>query len=137
MTTRCINDDDLVLVLAEVSHTGLGDLDGVSLLLVTIERALDLGSVHLELSEGTGSECISADNTNLPALLHVVVSELGTSCRLTGTLKTDEHDYIWLSAYELISFVLGGEHICQLVHHCLLDHFFEVRSRLTRFLLLN
>ena len=121
VTAGCVHDDDLVVVLSEVGHAGLGNLDWIGLLLVAVEGALDLGGVHLELSEGTGAERVSTHNTDLPSLLHVVVGKLGASCRFTGTLETDKHDNIWFSTFELVCLDIRREHGSELVNDCFLD----------------
>ena len=126
MTTGGVHDDDLVLVLAEVRDTSFGDFDRVSLVLVTVERTLDLCSVHLQLRERSSTECISAHNTNLPAFLHVVICELGASRRLTGTLQTNEHDHIRFASFELVCLIIRREHIGELINHCLLDDFAQL-----------
>jgi hypothetical protein len=46
------------------------------------------------LLEGTSSERVSAHKTDSPSLFHVLVSEFGTGCSFTTTLKTNKHDYI-------------------------------------------
>ena len=121
VTARCVHDDDLVVVLSEVRHTSLRNLDWIRLLLVTVEGALDLGSVHLELREGTGTERVSAHNTNLPTFLHVVIGKLGASCCFTSALETDKHDNIWFSAFELVCLDIRREHGSELVNDCFLD----------------
>ena len=107
MTTRRIHNDDLVLILPEICNTILGDFHRISLTLVTIEGTLDFSSVHLQLSKGTRTESISTDDTHFPALFHIVVCKLRTGRCLTGTLKTDKHDDVWLAALEFVSFILG------------------------------
>ena len=106
MATGGVHDDDLVFVLPEVSDTSFGDLNRVSLILVTIEGALDLGSIHLQLSECTCTECISAHNADFPAFFHIVIGELCASRGLTCTLKTNEHNNVGAAALELVRLVL-------------------------------
>jgi len=110
MATRSIHDDNLVFILAEISDTSLRNLHGICLILVTVKWALDLGSVHLKLGEGTSAECISADDANLPAFLHVVVGEFRASSSLTGALETDKHHYVRFTALILIRFIIRREH---------------------------
>ena len=105
MPTRGINNDNFILILSEVSYTSFSNFNRISLLLVTIEGALNFRGIHLKLSEGTGTEGICADDSNLPPLLHVMIGELGTSRGFTRTLKTDKHDNIGLATLELICLV--------------------------------
>ena len=91
--------------MAEIGHASLSDFHWVSLLLITVEGTLDLGCVHLKLSEGTSTEGICANNSNFPAFLHIVVCELGTGSSLTGTLQTNEHDDVRATSLELICLV--------------------------------
>ncbi len=93
------------------------DLNWVSLFRVTEKWALDLGCIHLQLSEGTSSECISADDAHSPAFFHVMVSELGARGCLARALQANEHDYIWFTAHILISLVVAREHLSKLVHN--------------------
>jgi len=132
MTTGSIHYDDLILVLPEVGNTSLSNLHRVSLVLVTIERTLDLGSVHLELSEGTGTECVSAHDTHLPAFLHVVIGEFCASRCLTSTLETNKHDDIGFATLELIRLVIGGQHVRKLIDHRLLDDTTQLCCGLSR-----
>lgn len=61
VTTTGINDNDLVLHLAEVGYTFCSNLNGVSFLLVTEERALYFRCVHFELLKRASTEGISTD----------------------------------------------------------------------------
>jgi len=106
---------------AEEFHTLLCDLYWVSFPFVTEEGALNFRCVHLKLLERTSSERISADKSDPPVLLHVVEGELGASGGLSGTLETDEHDHIRLTADKFEGSVLTTQHRCQLVYHCFLD----------------
>ena len=112
--------------MAEIRDTSLSDFHWVSLLLITIEWTLDLGSVHLELSEGAGTEGIRADNADFPAFLHIVVRELGASGSLASTLQTNEHDDVRATSLELICLIRAGKHISELVNDSLLDNSAEL-----------
>ena len=122
MSSRSVHNDNLIIVLTEVGHACLCDLDWVSLLLISVEWALDLGSVHLQLSESAGTESVRADDTHFPSLLHVVIRKLGASGRLTGTLQADKHDNVRLAALELVRLVAAGEHGGELVNHRFLNN---------------
>ena len=105
MSSRSVHNNNLIVVLTEVSYASLCDLYWVSLLLISVEWALDLSSVHLQLCESTGTESICAHDTHFPPLLHVVIRKLGASGRLTGTLQTDKHDNVRLATLELLRLV--------------------------------
>lgn len=130
VTTRCIYDNDLVFVLTEVGDTGLGNFYRVSLVLVTIERTLNFRRVHLQLHESTGTESISADYTNFPPFLHVMIGELGARRRLTSTLQANEHDDVRFSTLELVGLVVRRQHIGQLIDDGLLNDFSKLGGRL-------
>ena len=114
--------------MSEVCDTIFSDFHRVCLLLVTVEWALDLSRVHLNLRKGTSTERVSADNTNLPALLHVVIGELGACRSLARALEADEHDNIRLATLELVGLVIAGEHVSELIDHSFLDDSAKVRG---------
>jgi len=94
MPSRGIYNDDFVLLFSEEGDTLISDLNGVVLVLMSKKWTLDLGSIHLELLEGTSSERVSADETNSVASFHIIISKLRTGGCLTRALETNEHDHI-------------------------------------------
>jgi len=100
--SRGVNNDYLVLLLPEELDTFLRNLDWVGLPLMSEERTFNFCCVHLELLESTSSEGICADQTYFPVLLHIVEGKLGAGGGFSGTLKSDKHDNVGLSADELV-----------------------------------
>ena len=129
VTTRGINDDNLVLLFPEEGHALLCDFDWVSLVAITIERALNLGGVLLQLLECAGPKRVSADETDAPAFFDVVVGILGAGGRLTSTLQANKHHYVLLASHEFWRLVLGGEHVGQLVDHSLRYELLDMARR--------
>jgi len=127
VTTRSIDYDNFIFLVLEKVHTLFCDLDRVSLSLMPKEWALDFGCIHLELLEGTGTECISANQTHTPSLLHVVICELCASGGLTRPLKTDKHDNIRAALLELVRFVLNRlDHVGKFLNNRALDKFADI-----------
>ena len=117
MSTRGVDNDYLVVSLSEEVNALLGNLYWVSLVSMTVERALDLGRVHFQLFKSTSSKRISAHQPDTPTALHKLVGKLGARGRLTTALKTDKHDHVRLAPDELIRLVLTSEHLSELVNH--------------------
>jgi hypothetical protein len=119
--SRSVDDDDLIFMLFEISHTFFGNFDRVSFFFVTEEWALDLSCIHFQLFKGSSSKCVATHQTNSPVLFHVVEGKFGASCCLSTSLESDKHDNVALTSLEFIRFLLCTEHICELVCHSLLD----------------
>ena len=105
MSTRRVDDDDLVVVFSKVVYTCFCNFYGVCLLLVTVERTLDLSSIHLQLGERSSTESVSADNSDFPALLHIVICKLRACSRFACSLEANKHYNIWFATLVLIRLV--------------------------------
>ncbi len=131
VSSRCVHNDYFKLLISEELNTLLCNFNRISLFLMTKERTLDLGSIHLKLLESTSSECVGADQANTPSFLHIVICELCAGCSFTRALKTNEHHYIWLPFFKLIWTIFCWlEHICQFFNNGSLNKFSQVRYTL-------
>lgn len=108
-------------MFTEKIYSFLRNLNRVSLLLVTKKGTLDFSCVHFKLLKRSSSERISANQTNAPPLLHVVIGKLCASRGFTSSLKTDKHDNVRFPALKLIRLVLGRQHKSQLINDRLGD----------------
>lgn len=116
-----INDDYFVLHLAEICSSLSSNLYWISLFLVSKEGTLDLGCVHFKLLERSSTESISTDESNLPALLHVMEGKFSASSSFSWTLKTYKHYDVLFAALKLIRFVITSQHRGQLSYDSILD----------------
>ena len=121
VSTRSINDNDLILLFPEESYTLVSNLYWIGLVLVTKEGALDLGSIHFELFESTSSKRVCANETDSEPTLHVVVRKFGTSGGLSRPLKSYEHDNVGLTPNKLIRLILRSKHSSKLLNDGLDD----------------
>lgn len=122
VTTRSVDNDNLVVVLVEISYASFSDLHRVCLLLVTVKGTLNLGCIHLKLCKSASPESVSAHNTDSPSLFHVVICKFGASGSFSSTLQTNKHDYIWFGPLKFIRFVFAVQHWRQLIYHRRLDN---------------
>ena len=133
MSARRVNYDDLEFLLLEKVDALLCYLHWVGLLLVTEERALDLGRIHLKLLERTGSERVRAYHAYSPALLHVVVGELGAGGGLARALQPHEHHHVGLTLLKLVGLVFGRlQHVGELLHDGALNQFSYIGEAISR-----
>lgn len=102
----CINDNDLHSLLLELSHTLLGNGNGVSFDVAAIEGDSNLGCVLFELVKGSCSECICADHGDSPPFLLVVIGNLAASGGFATALEANEHNNVGLASFGLIGFLL-------------------------------
>ena len=126
VSSRGINNNDFIVFLPKEFDTFFGYQNRISLVLMTKERALNLCSVHFELLKSASPERVSANETNPPSSLHVLVSKLGASGGLSRALKTDKHDDIWLAPNKLIRLVFRAQHPSELVNDNLKDDSLQI-----------
>ena len=113
-------------MFSEVRNTLISDLYRVSLILMTEERTFNLCSIHLQLGERSSSKSICAYYANSPALLHVMISELGASSCFSRSLQSNKHHYIRFASDKLHWFFVRGEHCGEFIDHCFLNHLSKV-----------
>ena len=106
MSTRSIDNNNLIFLFSEESYTLISNFDWVTLVLVTEERTLDLCSIHFELFESTSSERVCANEADSEPTLHIAVRKFGTSGGLSRPLKSDEHHNVGLTPNELIRLIV-------------------------------
>mmetsp|Transcript_12329 Transcript_12329/g.23950 ORF Transcript_12329/g.23950 Transcript_12329/m.23950 type:complete len:211 (-) Transcript_12329:644-1276(-) len=97
VTTRSINKNNLVALLAKMFGTLLCKFDWVSLKGVTKVRNTQLDSVLLHLIQSSCTEGITAHHGSLPALTSPIVGKFGNRGGLTSTLETNEHKDVCLA----------------------------------------
>mmetsp|Transcript_2905 Transcript_2905/g.9996 ORF Transcript_2905/g.9996 Transcript_2905/m.9996 type:complete len:202 (-) Transcript_2905:300-905(-) len=100
--TAGVHDDQVVLLLAKAVHAGLRDGRGVRLGVRPVKWDPRLGTVLLQLVEGSGAKGVRADHGRPVSLALVRVRVLGARRRLTVTLKPDKHNHVALSLFQLV-----------------------------------
>jgi hypothetical protein len=84
--------------------------------------------ILLELFEGTCAERVSADDSDAPSFLHIMVSIFSASRCFTGTLQPDKHYNVLLSPREFWRFVFRAEHCGKFVDYGFCDEFSKIGS---------
>jgi hypothetical protein len=82
--------------------------------------------ILLKLFKGTCTERVSADDSDAPSFLHIMVRVFSASCCFAGTLQPDKHYNVLLASSKLRGLVFRAEHRCQLVNYGLCDKFSDI-----------
>ena len=94
-----VHDDHLKPFVSKHLHPVRRDDHGVHLRVAAVEGDAGLGGVLFELVIGAGPECVRTHQTRLPALLLIVIGQLGAGGGLPRALETHHHYDIGLTLH--------------------------------------